>query len=234
MQQVADREGPRSLRGTPSSSSASRSPSQNRRPCQRTHPPENSPPGGSPCLVASRRHPAVKRNRRTGLLSSTNVKERPGPSRTVTERQETSRSVMERQETSRNAQERHGTSRSVGKRQHVKKRRSRRKRRTRSIDRAGGCACQITSHRSWTRRNRRRRPQTRRVRMCLSKIITFSRRSPSGAECRSSKDPKCERKRLPPARLRSCATSKRSQPTTPLSGSSLGYSLGGMKENRGD
>ena len=139
-----------------------------------------------------------------------------------------------RQETSRNVKKRQETSRNVKKRQYVKKRRLRRKRRTRSLDRAGGYACQKTRHRPWTRRDRRRRPQTRRLRMYLSEMKTFFRRSPSGAKYRSSKDPKCERKRLPPAQPRSSATNKRSQTTTPLSVSSLGYSLGGMKGNRGD
>ena len=171
MQQVADRVGPRSIRHTPSSSSTSRCTSPNRRPCQRTLPPESSPPGGSPCLIASRRHPGMQRNRRMGPLSSMNVK-------------------------------------------YVKLRHLRRKRRTRGLDRTGGGACQNSRHRPWTRRGRRRRPQTRRRRMCLSGMKTFSRRVPSGAKYRRSEDLDRE-ERLPPAQSRSSATNKHSRQRHP-------------------
>ena len=157
-------------------------------------------------MTASRRRSDRKKTRRMGLPSSTNVKNRPEPSSAVTERQNTShaasRCVKERrntcgsvvrQDTSWNAKERLRTSWSVKERHYAGSRRSRRTymRRTRSYDRAGGYACQQTRHRLWTWSDQRRRPRTRRVRTCLNNTITFSRRSPSGARCQSSKDLIC-------------------------------------------
>ena len=110
----------------------------------------------------------------------------------VKERRKTFGSVVHR-ETSTNAEERLRASRSVKKRRCARSRRSRRRcrRRTRSYDRVGDCACQQTRHRLWTWSGQRRRPRTRRVRTCLNNTITFFRRRPSGARCRSGEDRIC-------------------------------------------